>query len=72
MQSPPILLTQDEINQVSGGNIFIHLLEIPHILMGLREFINFAIDRSIYGCGNIDGDDYLTQNMCSLFGYQNE
>ncbi|MCS5708526.1 hypothetical protein CC99x_006345 [Candidatus Berkiella cookevillensis] len=66
------VLNQTEIEQVQGGNLFFYLLELPHIIMGLREFVNYAIGRGINGCENIDESDYITQGFCSLLGTNNE
>lgn len=66
------VLNQAEIEQVQGGNLFFYLLELPHIVMGLREFVNYAVGRVINGCENIDETDYITQGFCNLLGTNNE
>lgn len=60
------ILNDHEISSVSGGNWFFFVLELPHILMGLREFVNYAADRAIYGCTNIDEGDYITHFVCGI------
>lgn len=60
------ILNNDEIQMTQGGHIGFFLLELPHILMGLREFINYLADRSIHGCQNIEPSDYVTEFICNL------
>ena len=40
--------------------------------MGLKEFINYAVDRIINGCDNIDEKDYITHYFCQSIGFKNE
>lgn len=47
--SPLKRLSTDACQQVQGGHYF-HvmwmILEAPHVFMGVREFVNYAVDRA--------------------------
>lgn len=60
-------LLKNECSETQGAALeaLIMLIEIPHVLMGLREFINYSVDFYEYGCDNIDSRDHVGQALCS-------
>lgn len=58
-------LTQEEVGKVSGGHLegglLLTLIELPHLIMGLREFTNYAGDLWYRGRNGIDPEDYFSQ-----------
>lgn len=70
MKNEPTLLTESQITQVSAGlgwKTALFILEIPHIIMGIREFTNYTVDLLNKGCDDIDENDHFTQGLCSLY-----
>tara|TARA_R110002110_G_scaffold124505_2_gene301854 strand:+ start:5844 stop:6119 length:276 start_codon:yes stop_codon:yes gene_type:complete len=45
-------------------------LEVMHLMLGFREFVNLTVDRSIHGCNNIEEGDYFTQWACGYISPQ--
>ncbi|MBN9286941.1 MAG: hypothetical protein BGO43_04695 [Gammaproteobacteria bacterium 39-13] len=64
MSSELTVIPEDQLSQISGGHSGIGLLlllELPHIIMGLREFVNYVGERWHDGCQNIEEHDYFTK-----------
>ena len=49
---------------MAGSGLWI-TLEVMHLMLGLREFINYSADRSVHGCQNIAEGDYFTEWACA-------
>ena len=45
-------------------------LEVMHLMLGFREFVNLTVDRSIHGCNNIEEGDYFIQWACDYISPQ--
>ena len=66
----PSLIPEEALTQIQGGLFFevlFPILEIPHILIGFREFYNYAVDRQLNGCIKIEPGDYFSDHICSCF-----
>jgi len=75
MHNQMMILSEEQTNQVNGGHIsaaggmsifgiVFFLLEVPHIIMGIREFTNYLSERSAQGCQNVDENDTFTRFFC--------
>lgn len=76
MNSKVRLLNEHEIQQISGGHpaaaigtlgLIMFALELPHIFMGMREFVNYVGERLEKGRENIDEDDYFSKILLWKF-----
>ncbi len=72
MQKEVRLLNEFEVQQISGGHsamgtfgMAILFLEIPHMIVGLREFVNYVGGLWANGCDNLEEDDYFTRGICA-------
>jgi hypothetical protein len=75
MQSTLREIPQDQLHAISGGHAALGVfstvmlvLEIPHMIVGIREFTNYVADRWVNGGQNIEDGDYFTQFFANLFG----
>ena len=60
------IITVDELNRIGGGSP-LFLLELPHLIMGIREFTNYAV-----GCwqGSITREnDPFTNLIANMVDY---
>ncbi len=72
MNSQVRVLSDQEIHAVNGGHgagYAMLVLGIPHIVMGIIEFINYFGDRIYHGCDNIEDNDYVGHGMCNTYQY---
>jgi hypothetical protein len=65
-----------QLHRVSGGHVpiveglsLLFILEIPHIIMGMRELVNYIGERWNNGADNIDDEDYFTQGLYAPYHY---
>lgn len=67
MKITPTLIKDEQLSQISGGNLgILFLLELPHIIMGIREFTNYTVDLYQEGCQEVDDKDHFTHCFCNL------
>ena len=76
MKSEVRVLSQMEIQQISGGHpsaalgafgIAILIAEIPHMIVGFREFVNYVGQLWVHGCDNVEEDDYFSRGICAPY-----
>lgn len=71
-------LNSDEIQQISGGHpsaaasmgmlgTVVLIMEIPHLIVGLREFVNYVGELWVEGCDHIEEDDYFSRGICAPY-----
>lgn len=76
MQSNLREIPVEQLNEISGGHpatiggafaIAFAILEVPHALVGVREFTNYVADRWHNGFENIEEGDYFTEYLKWFF-----
>lgn len=73
MDKRPSLIPDAALLEISGGiskstvfavgGVIWGILEIPHIIMGMREFANYTMGLYKYGCAQ-DENDHFTKLFC--------
>jgi hypothetical protein len=73
MNKKPIELSPAALLEISGGigkstifavgGVIWGILEIPHIIMGMREFANYTTELYLHGCAH-DENDHFTKLFC--------
>lgn len=64
------IISGPKLLDICGGSIFgltYKILEAAHMIVGLREFINYAGERLTNGCQKIEEKDHFTTHICRLF-----
>lgn len=76
MSSNLTVIPEHQLSLISGGHaaagtvgLVILALELPHIFMGFREFVNYVGERWNDGCQNIEENDYFTHFLCGTYSF---
>jgi len=72
MHSELKVISESQLKTISAGHgddlstlgLTILILELPHIFMGIREFVNYWSDIAQHGCKNVDEEDHFTNFFC--------
>jgi len=61
MHKSPKLISDLELREISGGFPW---WEVPHLVMGTIEFINYSAQRWEHGCNHYEESDYVSKFIC--------
>lgn len=68
-------LDENELQSVHGGmhwppkgviGIALFILEIPHMLIGVKEFTDYTGSLWNKGCDGLDEDEYFSRGLCGI------